>query len=366
MKDYNFYIPTRIVFGQKTINKINSFIPKETSKVLIVTDNAIAEKTDIISKVKKVLNFDYVIYQDTEENPSFKNVERGADIAKKNNVDFIIGVGGGSSMDAAKGIAILATNKGTLAEYISGKEIENAPLPIICIPTSSGTGSEVTPYAVFTDPDQEIKTAIAHDKIFPQTSIIDPELTYSMPEQVTVNTGLDALTHSIEAFLSTESFELNDQLAIQSIKIIIENLGNAAKGKHEAMDKMAHASMLGGIAIAHASTILPHIMGYPLTVFHNIPHGKANAIILPAFLNYMKKNSTAKEKVEIILNLFEKVDGVEKFINDLGVSTKLSDYGINKTEFEQFAKKTIVKGDVNITPAKLTEKSIVSIYEAAY
>ena len=269
-------------------------------------------------------------------------------------------------MDAAKGIAVLAKNKGELIDYINGKEFENSPLPIICIPTSSGTGSEVTPYAVFTDPKQEIKTAIAHDKLFPKTSIIDPELTYSMPKHVIINTGLDALTHSIEAYLSTQSFDLNDQLALQSINLIINNLEKATSGEHEAMSNMAHASMLGGIAIAHASTILPHIMAYPLTVYYKIPHGKANAIILPAFLDFMSKHSSDKNKIETVVNMFKPIGGVDKFINNLGVSTKLSDYGINKSEFEKFADKTIIKGDVKITPAKITKESIISIYQAAY
>lgn len=366
MKSYNFYIPTRVVFGKKTITELNSYIPASVSKILIVTDQTIAKKTDIITRISHILNYKLAIFQDTEENPSFENIEQGADFAKSTKADFIIGVGGGSSMDAAKGIAILAVNNGKLDDYINGKEFENSPLPIICVPTSSGTGSEVTPYAVFTDKYQKIKTAIAHDKIFPKTAIIDPELTYSMPEQVIINTGLDALTHSIEAFLSTESFDLNDQLALQSIEIIIDNLGNAAMGYRPSMDKMAHASMLGGIVIAHASTILPHIMGYPLTVHYNIPHGKANAIILPAFLKFMNQNSTDKMKVKTILEMFDYVGGVEKFIKTLGVSTKLSDYGISKNEFAQFARKTIVKADIKITPVELTEESIISIYNMAF
>ena len=366
MKPYNFYIPTRIVFGKKTIDKLNSYIPSTVSKILIVTDPTIFKKTEIIERINHILNFDSAIFHDIEENPSFESIILGAEYAKSIYADFIIGVGGGSSMDAAKGIAILTKNSGKLSDYINGEEIENTPLPIICIPTSSGTGSEVTQYAVFTDHQNEVKAAISHESIFPKTAIIDPELTYSMPEQVIVNTGLDALTHSIEAFLSTESFELNDIIALQSIQIIIKNLIIASKGNQLAMDNMAHASMLGGIAISHASTILPHIMGYPLTVHYKIPHGKANAIILPAFLNFLKQHSPENIKLKTLQNLFDSVGGAEKFINDLGISTRLSDYGINKNDFIEFAKKTIVKNDIKITPAKISEENIISIYEAAY
>lgn len=366
MKSYNFYIPTRIVFGSNKIEELNTFIPKEVKKILLVTDKNLVEKTTIILKISEILKFEFVVFQETEENPSLETIKKGAEFGRSNQVDFIIGVGGGSSMDAAKGIAILITNGGEIMEYINGKGLTQNALPIICIPTTSGTGSEVTPYAVFTDPKEEIKTAIAHDQLFPQTSIIDPELTYSMPKSVIINTGLDALSHSVEAYLSTESFDLNDQLALESIELIIENLENASNSDHSAMAKMAHASMLGGIAIAHASTILPHIMGYPLTVFHQIPHGLANAIILPEFLEFMRRNSTETEKVNNLFNLFEKVDGIKKFIHKLGISTKLSDYGIKKSEIDLFAEKTIVKGDVKITPAELSKEKIVEIYKASF
>ncbi len=265
-------------------------------------------------------------------------------------------------MDAAKGMAILATNPGSIKDYIEGKEIESKALPIICVPTSSGTGSEVTPYAVFTDRAARTKAAIANQQIFPFLSIIDPELTYSMPASVVVNTGLDALTHSIEAFLSTKSFDLNDQLALRSIELVIDNLEKAATKNRPHMDNMAYASLLGGIAITHASTILPHIMGYPLTVYHNIPHGKANAIIMPAFLDYMKEHSYTKVKVETIIDMFKARGGINSFIAKLGVSTKLSDYGVYKSEFDGYASKVILKDDVKITPLEITEEVIKNIY----
>lgn len=268
-------------------------------------------------------------------------------------------------MDAAKGCAVLAVNSGDMRDYMKGKTMENDPLPVVCIPTSSGTGSEVTPYAVFTDPADQSKGGFGHPGIFPRFSIIDPDLTFSMPESVVINTGLDALTHSIEAYLSTEAFELNDALALHSIEVILKDLPAASRKDKEAMSRMAYASMVAGIAITHAGTILLHIMAYPLTVFHNMAHGKANAVLLPAFMEFMKEKSRVKEKVSRLEEIFKQVGGIKEFVNSFNISTRLADYGIKESEFDVFVKKTIIKSDIAITPAKITEADIFSIYQSA-
>ena len=258
-----------------------------------------------------------------------------------------------------------AINKEFLTELITLDKLPVAPLPLICIPTTSGTGSEVTPYAVFTDRNGLNKCGYENQKIFPQAALVDPELTYTMPESVVINTGMDVLTHSIEAFLSAKAFPMNDLVAIESIRLVIKNLKSAAAKNREAMSQMAYASVLGGIAITQSGTILLHIMGYPLTVYRNIPHGKANAILLPSFLDFMKNNSYVKEKVKAIEGLFVDVGGVKQFINNLGIATKLSSYDIKEKEIDEFVGKVIVKGDVKITPAEVTKKEISEIYRDA-
>ena len=186
-----------------------------------------------------------------------------------------------------------------------------------------------------------------------------------MPESLLINTGCDVLTHAIEAYLSTESFALCDSLAIHSIEQVIKNLPGASKKSLEAMNAMAYASMVAGICITHGGTILLHIMGYPLTSFYNIPHGLANAILLPTFLNFIKKESRVTKKIDRLEKLFAPVGGIEKFMNDLNISCKLTDYGIKQADLDIFAKKTIVKSDVLITPAKITEQDIYNLYLSA-
>jgi alcohol dehydrogenase class IV len=365
MKEFVFNIPTKIVFGNSTINQINHYIDSNIEKVLIVTDHDVFYKSGAVEKIQKILKVSELsVFHDVEENPSFELINMCGQMARKNKIDLIIGVGGGSPMDAAKGIALLAANKKNIEDYLNGKKLKRDPLPIICVPTTSGTGSEVTPYTVFTDRKNNIKCGYSNEKLFPYVSIIDPELTFTMPENVIINTGLDALTHSIEAYFSTKTFPLNDVIAINSIETVIKNLRAAANKNKEAMNKMSYASMLAGVAIAHSSTILLHIMAYPLTVFYNIPHGKANAILLPEFMRFMENFSLIKNRVIKIKNMFP--GSVEDFVNSFNISTKLRDYKISRSDFEFFVKSTIIKSDIKITPAKIAESDILNIYKRAY
>ncbi len=366
MDNFRFHIPTKIIYGGGEIQKFHDHLSPAHRRILIVTDKGVATKSGAMDRLRPQLQDRAVfVFDDVEENPSLGLVERGGQFARDRQIDLVVGLGGGSSMDAAKGIALLATNEGRMIDYMQGKQFANDLLPIVCIPTSSGTGSEVTPYAVFTDPDLHTKGGYTHDKLFPIFSIIDPELTYSMPEPVVVNTGLDVLTHAIEAYLSTESFALNDLLALHAVEIVIDNLEQACQKDKPAMNNMAYASTLGGMVIANAGTILLHIMAYPLTVFHDVPHGKANAILLPAFMAFMEERSHIPAKVRRLIEMFDQMGGIEEFIHNLGISTRLADYGVEEAELDTFVQKTIVKDDIKITPAAISATDILTIYRNA-
>lgn len=347
--------------------ELAKYVPEKLKNIMIVTDKPVLEKSGAMEKINSQLNNkDIFLYDEIEENPSVNQINRLAIISRERNIELVLGVGGGSCMDAAKGIALLKNNEGEIEEYLRGKIPCNSPVPNICIPTSSGTGSEATPYAVFTDRKNNTKGAVSNPGLFPTVSIIDPELTWSMPESVIINTGFDALTHCIEAYMSTETFELNDQIALSGIKTVIDNLEKAMKNNKTAMCNMSYASLLGGIVIAHASTILLHIMAYPLTVFNNIPHGRANAILLPGFMNFMREKSYITDKVSTINKLFSESGGITNFTEKFGIPSNLSEMGIEPDQYSLFAKKTIIKGDVKITPAKITEEEIINIYNKLY
>ncbi len=364
MQAFNFHIPTKIIFGKGKIDLLKSELSDDIKSILIVTDKNLHLKTNIVEDIKfQLSDLGVFIYDEIEENPSMKTVDSGAQFAIKNKIDLILGIGGGSSMDAAKGIALLANNDGCIQDYLNGKKPNKPTLPLVCIPTTSGTGSEVTPFAVFTDKKDESKKGYSHPFIFPMLSIIDPELTYSMPKNVRINTGLDVLAHAVEAYLSLESNELNDQIALESIGLVVDHLLKAVEMKKSSIQAMAYSSVLAGIAITHASTILPHVMGYPLTVFHQIPHGRASILTLDAFMNFLDNDAKTHKKIEILQSIFKKVNGLRGFLNSLNVSSKLRNYGVKESEIELFVEKTMGKGDIAITPGKINKTVVKNLYK---
>ena len=366
MNPFKFHLPTEIVFGRRRISDLGERLDPGFERIMIVTDRNIAEKSLVLDAVVSKLRSRRVsVFMDVEENPSFASVERGARTARESEAQLVIGVGGGSPMDAAKGIALRTANRHDIRVLVQGLKPENPPLPVVCVPTTSGTGSEVTPYAVFTDVENRNKVGYANPALFPILAVVDPEMTYSMPAAVVVDTGLDALTHALESYLSTEAFPLNDGLALRAVDIILANLGKAAQKDLEAMDQMSYASMLAGINISLGGTILLHIMGYCLTAFYGVPHGRANAALLPSVLDYLRDKSTVKNRIRSIDERFEAFDGIRDFIGSLGIPTRISDFGITEDDLPEFVKRVIVKGDVKITPAPVTEQDIFDIYRAA-
>lgn len=363
---FEFHLPTKIVFGRGRISELGGLLPAGFGRIFVVTDATIARKTPALDRVRKALpGLSLEVFDRIEENPSLATVEAAAREARAFGAGLVIGLGGGSPMDAAKGASLLATNPETLLSYLEGRPLLRPPLPVVAIPTTSGTGSEVTPFAVFTDPAAGQKKGYSHPGIFPVLALIDPELTYTMPASVVVDTGLDVLAHAVEAFLSAASFPMNDALAWHAMEVVLAELGRAARKDPEAMDRMAAASAAAGAAIAHASTILPHIMGYPLTVHRGVPHGRASAVMLVHVLAALRRQSTRPEKVEAVDALFAACGGLDGFLGALGVSARLSDYGVREEDIPLFARKTIVKGDVKITPMDVTVESLERIYRAA-
>ncbi len=366
MKPFEFSLPTRIIFGTGTINRLPELIEQKSTGIMVITDRNLASGTDIIARITSLLKANPIlVYDEVEENPSFETIDNAGRIGLENKAGLVVGLGGGSSMDAAKGVAVLAANPGHVKDFIDGKTISHSPLPLICIPTTSGTGSEVTPFAVFTDKQYETKTALVSDLIYPRYSIIDPQLTYSMPQQVIINTGLDALSHSIEALFSKLCSDLVETISLKSIRIIADHLEKAVLKEPESMEQMAYASMLGGIAIAHASTILPHIMGYPLTVHYGIPHGRAGMLMIPAYLNYLEQNGLEAPKLIKLNEIFQSYNDITCFLEKLRVPASLSSYGITSDDLPPFVEKVINKDDVKISPGKIDQQLILQLYHAA-
>jgi len=382
---FNYFLPTKILFG---LGKAKQIVQEcnitDNDKILIVADPYLVEK-GFIKKITDGLegsNIDYEIFSDFEPNPSTASVEAGAKLAKKTNCNYIVTIGGGSSMDTAKGIALRAVNEGHILDYsrIGNLTVKNCPLPIIAIPTTAGTGSEVTPFAVLTDTENSRKIAVAHPLLFPKIAVVDPELTISMPSKLTAETGMDALTHAIEAYVTINAQPITDSLAIGAIKIIGQNICKVvANGDNiEARSNMLLASTMAGIAFSMVGLGIVHSTAHALGGVVHLSHGVSNALMLPYVMEYNLISKPEKFR-DIADTLGENTQGLPlldaakkavkavKNLNALiGIPEHLGELGVKKDIIEELAQKAVNDvGTFPRNPRKSCLKDIIELYEKA-
>lgn len=289
----NFLMPTRVLLDEDCVRKHAAVFKEFGKKALLVTGKHSAKANGSLQDVTDALTaqgIGYAVFDRVETNPSIANVREGAAFAKENHVDFVIGIGGGSPMDASKAIALLACQDLSDDMLFTGPYTQEI-LPLVLLPTTAGTGSEVTQYSILTNDRAQSKTSIANPLIFPKVAMIDAKYTEGLPLRTTINTAIDALSHSIEGSLSKKTNALVDLLAEESIRRIAAHFEDLMSGdlSAEARADLIYASTLGGIVIAQTGTTAVHCMGYSLTYFHHIDHGRANGLLLPAFLAFLEK-----------------------------------------------------------------------------
>lgn len=280
----NFFIPTKIFYGKNAFSQAQAEIKALGCKALIVTGRHSAQASGALAETVKYLdicNIQYQIYSEIGENPSLNSVSKGLAICLKEECDFIIGIGGGSPIDAAKAIAVLVASKLETSEIYDSAKFTSA-LPLLAVPITSGTGTEATQYSVLTDTENETKAGFGSPLVFPKISILNPEFTYSLPKKVTINTAIDALSHLLEGLFSKNRNPLTYPLIHEGVKLIINNLEKAVNNPcdYSARAALMQASLYGGIVIAHSGTTLQHSIGYPLTTKFGTPHGMANGIVM--------------------------------------------------------------------------------------
>ncbi len=304
---YGFFIPSVTLIGIGASKEIPGKIKAlGGSKPLLVTDKGVVgagickQVTDLLDAA----NMPYVIYDETVPNPTDKNVSDGVEIYKKNGCDSLITLGGGSSHDCGKGIGLLVSNGGKIHDYEGIDKATKPLMPYLAVNTTAGTGSEMTRFAVITDTSRHVKMAIADWRITPGIAIDDPVLMVGMPPALTAATGMDALTHAVEAFVSTIANPMTDACAVESIKLVFKYLRKAvANGQDlEAREGMCFAQYLGGMAFNNASLGYVHAMAHQLGGFYNLPHGECNALLLPHVeqFNLIAKVEKFAEMAEIM------------------------------------------------------------------
>jgi len=381
MKD-EFCISTRSYFGADILDGIVDDIEKlNCQKVLLVTDKLVAK----IGAVEKVCNLlsdkeiAYKIYDGVVPNPTIRSVECGLETYKEACCDSIIAVGGGSSIDCAKAIGLLAKNGGEIADYEGVDVSKNAMTPLIAVTTTSGTGSEITRFSIITNEETRVKMAIIDWNVTPYSAYIDFDLMATMPPNLTASTGMDALTHAVEAYISTASTSLTDATAIKSIEKIANHLPKAvANGKDvESRKEMAVAQYMAATAFNHASLGFVHAMAHQLGGMYDLPHGVCNAVLLPYVCEFNLIGNLEKFK-HIAVALGESVVGdgqfdaakkaivaIRRLSEEIGIPTGLSELGVRESDLEALAENAMKDPCSDTNPRTASIDQIVSIYKNA-
>lgn len=300
MYSFKFALPTRIIFGvHEYENSLGSEAEKLGRRCLIVTGPNINSKTDYIRTAETILKERGIaceVFDQVEDNPSNVTIEKGHKLYRKMKAEFILGVGGGSPLDAAKAVGILESNGGKISDYFGVEKVTKPNVPVICAPTTSGTGAEVTKYSNINVPGEKTKNLINSINICPTVAIVDPTLTLSMPPGVAAVSGVDALTHVVESYTCTFTQPITEMINIEAIKIIAHYLPQAVTLQNDFMAHvmMSYASMLGGMAINNAGTGIAHGLSFPLTAHYGVPHGVATGILLPYVMEFNMPTNYAK------------------------------------------------------------------------
>ena len=363
---FQYHMPTKVIIGDRCIAE-NAGLFKNCGKhALIVTGAQSAKKCGALGDVINVLEAnrqDYDIFDKVTSNPTVDCVYDGAALARTSEADFVIAIGGGSPMDAAKVIAMLARQIMPRKKLFAG-EYTDSVLPMIHVPTTAGTGSEVTPYAILTNDELKTKKSIASPALFPKFAFLDARYLTSLSQAMAAGTALDALSHAIEGMLTVRASTMSDFIAAESIRLVstcFEPLADDTL-EHTHRQRLLYASMLAGIVIANTGTTALHAMGYSLTYFKGIDHGRANGLLMGAFINFMHQH--VPEKVKQILSLMN-LKSVDAFSTHINRMLKHKET-LDQSDIETYADIAVkAKNNANTIQSPVRSE-IVQIYKNSF
>jgi alcohol dehydrogenase class IV len=381
-----FLIPPVLITGSGSSEKVGEESKRLGGrKALIVTDQVMV-KLGIVEGTKKVLEQNkvpFIIFDAVATEPTVDYVKEGLKIFKESGCDFLIAVGGGSPIDTAKAIAIMATNPSSIEEFKGLGKVPKEGAPLIAIPTTAGTGSEVTQFTIITDTQTSVKMLIGSPFIMPRVALVDPLLTLSCPRGLTAAVGIDSLTHAIEAYVSLKAQPMSDIFCLSAIELISSNLRQAwANGNNiEAREKTMMGALQAGIAFSNASVALVHGMSRPIGAYFHVAHGASNAALLGAVTEFSLIGNPARY-AQIAKAMGENVGGlsdlegaqlaakaIKRLIKDIQIPS-LKDLGVDRAKLEQLAPKmaedAIASGSPGNNPRQATKEEIVELYKIAY
>lgn len=377
IKSFSFSVKGEINFGIGCLKELPAKITARNLKKILIVSDPYLEKIGLVKRAGDLLaekEIEYITFTEIEANPSAETVARGGKLLQENNIDGIVSLGGGSSIDVAKAVAIVGSNGGEIEEYAGFNRVKNPVVPIIAIPTTAGTGSEVTSVTIIKN-REKFKMAIGSDKILPECVLLDPLLISTLPSSVAASTGMDALTHAIEAYLSLEATLFSDAIAEKAISLIGANirLFVANRSSLEPASAMLLGSTFAGIAFSLARLGNVHALSHPLSGHFDIPHGVANALLLPVVLEFNALADSGKyEKIYRLIkgdkinygNFTQKmlVDEIRRLNEALGLPQTLSALGITKESLSLLVPDAMKSNLLLFNPRQTTQKDVEQLY----
>ncbi|MFZ4834174.1 L-threonine dehydrogenase [Rouxiella sp. Mn2063] len=382
MATSTFFIPSVNVIGSGALNDAADAIAQHGfHHALIVTDRVLFD-IGVVGQVQSMLaerNVKSSVYHGTKPNPTTRNVSEGLEILHANQCDCVISLGGGSPHDCAKGVALLATNGGDIADYEGVDRSAKPQLPLISINTTAGTASEMTRFCIITDEQRHIKMAIVDKNVTPLMSVNDPHLMVGMPKGLTAATGMDALTHAIEAYVSSAANPITDACALKAVNMIAHSLRPAVDNGQDmvARENMAYAQFLAGMAFNNASLGYVHAMAHQLGGFYNLPHGVCNAVLLPHVQEYNARLASPRLKdiakaMDIPVDDMSDAQGaaacisaIRQLAHDVGIPAGLAELQVKEEDFDTLATNALKDACALTNPIQGTHQDIVNIFRKA-
>jgi alcohol dehydrogenase class IV len=379
MKDFRHLAPTAIEFGVGKLDQLGEFTAPLGARVMLVTvpwEEPLLKHFERALASLQAARLEVVVHAEVQPNPTVEMVDAAAHLAREEGLEVVVGMGGGSSIDAAKGIAVAATHPHSVWDYMyfQDSQPDYRTLPIVAVTTTSGTGAHVTKVSVLTKTDEKCKSAIASDEVFPAVAVVDPALMLGMPRPITASTTFDAFTHAFESYINPAATPMTDLLALESLRLLAENSlpiledGDSLDGR----SALAWADTLAGLCIANAGTTLPHAMGQPISGhFPHVSHGQSLAIIYPAFLEYTCHASP--DRFTTVGQLFDAkvadcdaaVEVLEDWMTALGMRIKLSDMGIKAEDLAPVLEDCMAFPDVGCNPRVPCAEEVMEMYHRA-
>ncbi len=385
--NFEYFLPTRLVFGVGSVNKVGEFAKSLGKKTLIVTGKSSTKKTGLLDRVIAILEkngVETVVFDEIVPNPLSTTVDKGAEFANKEGCDLVIGLGGGSPVDSAKLIAVVAKDGGHCWDYTGsgGGRVPKSALPVIAIPTTHGTGTESDPFAVVTNTETDEKIGVGFDQTFPTVSIVDPEVMKTLPPYQTAATGMDAFYHAIESYINANHQPTSDLLALEAMSLINHYLPIAYRDGNniEARTALAWASTAAGICETLSGCIANHSLEHPISAHYDATHGAGLCATGPAFFDYIRPHT--KERLarvaqimgapesEIDIDKLSKmsIELIHRLQKSVDIDITLRDLGVEKSMLGRLAEDAMrtMGALVEVTPGNLKTKDLERILEMSY